>query len=331
MSQPIQKIERENSIQESPIFIVGMHRSGTTLVSRILSSHSQISISPESHFFNYWMQRFPIPSLQVKDRFEKFWQIFIHSERFNYFECDASKLLATIQFKKQNVAKSLFASLLRQYAEKDGKRRWGEKTPAHYAYIAQLLNWYPDARVIYMVRDPRAVTASMQKVPWKGKHIIPYVLRWKDSIKHLEKWRLDARVMCVKYEELVSTPLAVLTEICQFVGEDFQGQMLFSEHLPCQRTIESCSSKWAISHFLKAAEPINTDSLNRWEKELSRKQIALIEYLSEKYMIKLGYKALDTKLDLSGKLGAKLYVFGKNIKKWVDNTILSPKLSRDWA
>lgn len=317
--------------QESPIFIVGMPRSGTTLISRILSSHSQISIAPESHFLNYWMQRFSASLLQDEENFQKFWQVFIHSERFGYFECQPSKLISQIQSTDSNKARSLFSNLLKQYAKKTNKSRWGEKTPVHYAHIYRLLNWYPNARIIYMVRDPRAVAASMQKVPWGGNRIIAYALRWKDSIEHLEKWREDSRVKYVKYEQLVSNSSATLDNICQFIGEDFQYQMLMSEMIPSEHFSKLYSSEWAVSHLTAAATPINRYSLDKWQEELSNKQIALVEYLTQKSMGKFGYRPSGFSLGLTDKINAELYIFAKDLKTRINRKALGQRFLPAWA
>ncbi len=56
--------------------------------------------------------------------------------------------------------RGLFEAFLRIYADRRGKTIMGEKTPAHLAYVETLLEWFPDARVIHCMRDPRAVYVS---------------------------------------------------------------------------------------------------------------------------------------------------------------------------
>ena len=317
--------------QDSPIFIVGMPRSGTTLISRILSSHSQIIIAPESHYMNYWMQKFPPNSLQSEENFKIFWNAFTKSERFSYFECDASQLLATVKPIDQNKAKAVFSNLLKQYAQSKNKQRWGEKTPAHYAYIDYLLAWYPNARIIYMMRDPRGVAASMAKVPWGGKRIISYALRWQDSAQCLEKWSQDERILCIQYEYLLSDPSSTLEKICQFTGEDFQEKMLISDNIVEEESINLYSSDWAVAHLNKAAQPIITNSLSKWKTILSPHEIALIEYLNQESMQKLGYEVTENRIGLIARIGVHIYIISKRIKKTISRRLIREQLSRSWA
>lgn len=328
-----------NSPQKPPIFVVGMPRSGTTLISRLLSAHSSICIAPESHLLNYWMQRFPPEFIDSAEGFQQFWDAFICSERFGYFGLDASWVLAFMNKAKVDAVtvapaptyKALLSCLSQQYAEKRGKQRWGEKTPAHYAYISELLDWYPHARIIYMVRDPRSVAASMAKVPWGGDNVIAYALRWQDSIAHLQKWARDTRVLPVHYEALVTSPEPTLSAVCDFVEASFEGSMLSptDEAVPASALY---ASKWAASHFSAAAGAVNTDSLKSWEKTLSKTEIALVEYLTKGPMGELGYDIVGTRLGVIGKLRTWLYLVGKQLKKTAAKRLSGQReTSRNWA
>jgi hypothetical protein len=311
------KAEKGNDNEDSPIFIVGMPRSGTTLLSKILSSHSNICIAPESHFLNYWMQRFSFTSIQEDSGFEEFWQAFIHSERFSYFEIDSTQLFSVVKFASEDRAQLFFSTLLKQFSKKEKKSRWGEKTPAHYAYIDKLLEWYPNARILYVVRDPRAVAASMKNVPWGGNRVIAYSTRWKDSIKHLKKWVCDYRVLKVQYEHFVINPEKYLRQICSFIGEDFQSQLLTSDKLYNDSTAKLYSSEWAISHVFLASQSINTDNLEKWKKNLSENEIALIEYICRNYMKDFNYKALGKHPSFIWKLYLWIYLLGRQGNSYV--------------
>lgn len=324
------KIEKQQTIsKESPIFVVGMPRSGTTLVSSKLSAHPEISIAPESHFLNYWMQRFDPESLNTACGFSSFWDEFIQSERFQYFEIEPIQLLESISQVSQFKAKQLFSNLLKEYAQKSKKPRWGEKTPAHYAHIDELLSWYPNARIIYMVRDPRAVAASMKQVPWGGERVIAYALRWNDSIEKLKKWN-DSRILMVQYEHFVESPESSLRLICSFVDESFQDQMLGKQSSPVSSS-RLYSSDWANAHLSSASKPVNTDSLLRWKTSLSTKEIALIEHLCSDKMEEFSYKTSSIKLGIISVLGSNIYIVGKRLLPLVKGVIKAKEPNRNWA
>lgn len=321
----------------APIFVVGMPRSGTTLLSRLLSAHSNICIAPESHLLNYWMTRFPPEAIISKEGLKSFWQTFINSERFGYFELDAVPLHDSVFTEEHKTGageikdkyRALFSCLLKQYAEKRNKPRWGEKTPAHYAHIEQLLTWYPNAQIIYMVRDPRSVAASMAKVPWGGNDIVAHALRWRDSIEHLQRWSQDPRVCQVRYEALATSPESSIREVCGFLREQFETAMLSPAVQPSS---DLYSSKWAASHFSAAASSVNTNSLESWKNDLSSSEIALVEYLTKEQMEELGYEIVGAKPSLASKLRAKLYLPGKELSKAAGRIFSkSRQVQRNWA
>ncbi len=333
------EINKDGSASTAPIFIVGMPRSGTTLLSRLLSAHSNICIAPESHLLNYWMQRFPPDVIRSQEGFQNFWHTFTNSQRFGYFDLDACSLYDSV-FTEANKAnldrngnkyRNLFSGLLKQYAEKRNKPRWGEKTPAHYAYIEQLLNWYPNAQIIYMIRDPRSVAASMARVPWGGSDVVAHALRWQDSVKHLQWWASDTRVYPMRYEALAKSPRSSLIEACSFLKEQFEPAML----TPTNQAVPDAdlySSEWAASHFSAAAGSVNTKSLESWKTDLPSGDIALVEYLNKKQMEELGYEIVGAKLSLTSKLRAKLYLPSKELSKAIDRTFLKRKqVQRNWA
>src|SRR6185436_14178577 len=74
---------------------------------------------------------------------------------------------------------ALLRCILEQYAESQGKVRYGEKTP-HHAFIAKTLGeWFPGAAIIHLVRDPRDVVASLQRMPWAPNSIVDNAWMWR--------------------------------------------------------------------------------------------------------------------------------------------------------
>ncbi|NJL40535.1 MAG: sulfotransferase [Leptolyngbyaceae cyanobacterium SL_1_1] len=280
---------RENLTNESPIFVVGMPRSGTTLFSSMLSSHSCISISPESHFLSYWVKKNSYLNIDCHKDFKFFWEQFSKSKRFSYFGVNADKVLSRILSEDELSYKVIFTSLLREYVDKMGKSRWGEKTPAHYSHVDQLLTWYPKARIIWMVRDPKAVVSSLLKVEWASSHAYVNAETWRDSMLLFdEKWSKDRRVKLLKYEDIVVDPESKLREICEFIDEDYDSVML-------ERSEESSPiinrTGWADTHLRAALKPVNSASLEKWRSSLSTTQVAVVEKITRDTMIKYGYKA----------------------------------------
>jgi len=285
---------------KSPIFIMGPGRSGTTLVRKILSAHSRITIAPETQFIKWADQRENISGAPVD--FKKFWREYTSWIRFKYLEIDPDRCLQLMNIQENRTIQDVFTSVLIAYGEKTGKDRFGEKSPSHVRYLPTLLDWYPDARIIIMQRDPRAVIASRLGTPWVEKRTSPVsfqngfftnsrfyelilgVKRWKNIFETIvPKWKTDSRIHVVAYEELVRNPEKEVSSICSFIGETYEDGMLTnrkqeSSSMNRKKPGAEQVKQWK-DHHSKTHRPISADSLGKWKEKLSKTEVAMIEGL----------------------------------------------------
>ena len=156
-------------MSSGPIFVVGVPRSGTTLVSSVLSKHSSIHISPETHYLAHdWRTNRHLNLSNRRDRSD-FIDGLISGRRFRSLNIPADKLRERFIEDDSANFRSIFDYLMSFQAREAGKPISGEKTPGHYEHIGDLLSWYPAGRVIFVLRDPRAVVASVIDDPiWKS-------------------------------------------------------------------------------------------------------------------------------------------------------------------
>ena len=277
-----------------PIFIVGVPRSGTTLIASMFSAHPDIAISPETHFLNYWMRQYSHLDVSVPENFEVFWQALSESERFSYLGISPEATLARIQANSQIDYKTIFTSILQEYALKRQKPRWGEKTPMHYKNINQLLEWYPKARVIWMLRDPRAVVASLLKMDWADSRDYVNARLWHYSLHSFERqWSKDERVRLIQYEALVDDPELVMQRLCRFLDEEYSPDMVSNRSESNSPIINR--KGWAKAHLEAALQPVTLTAIRKWQSALSPKQIAMVECITQHKMIKYGYQPITTK------------------------------------
>lgn len=200
--------------------VVGAPRSGTTLVQRMLAESSGISVPPETHFFSMLVQ-----SLSGSDTPEQV------AARLDHY-------LTTQQLARMKppsgVARQRLVNLL-------AARRWadafvlalegfadpdadivGEKTPNHLRWCRYLLEALPDLHIIAVVRDPRAVVNSRREVPWGASDPLAQAMHWRIDAALLGVLRRDhpARVLVVRYEELVNAPESLRTRLATFVSAE---------------------------------------------------------------------------------------------------------------
>lgn len=299
-----------------PIFVVGEGRSGTTLVTSLLSAHSRITIPPETHFFARAAKEGDLDG-GPRD-FDAFWNEFIAWSRFQDLEIDPARCRAAIGEEGDFSFRAIFHAVLETYRQKAGKPRVGEKTPGHLAFVPTIFEWYPKAKVLIVQRDPRSVIASQLACPWvkvtpvnlrqgvfvnsRFSQIAAYAARWQHSYEQdAPRYVRDSRVMLIRYEDLVAETERVMRQVCQFLEEVYEPTMLdrdkeraVSVPVGSAQHYGGSWGGWLSEHHEKASKPVNTASVSKWKQQLRPHEVAMIEGVCKHGMEKAGY-ALSTR------------------------------------
>lgn len=219
-------------LNQSPVFIVGYPRSGTTLLQSKLMTQAGVVSLPETHYFSIVrnqlrVQNDIIDPVSLDSTFDKL------RERY--------PLSIEMETAIRNVATSglLSPKMLFEAIVADGlltnydldtvrRSRFVEKTPDHAKRLDIILRWYPRARVVNIVRHPeKAIISRRQNFAGEGEWPIQdHALRWLASVAVMDKYRDDKRFMSVRLEDLVADESTVMAEICTFVGIQFDAQRL---------------------------------------------------------------------------------------------------------
>lgn len=214
--------------ETEPVFIVGLGRSGTTLTSLILDRHSRISVCNESHFVPLTRsERVDEPlsdsdARALLDRLPTDWTGVGSAETMEVFQ------------ETDRTLRSLFDSLLRARMLRTGKQRYGEKTPLHFRYLDQLFEWYPAARIVFLVRDPRRVHASFlrsrfaPRLATVDRWAVSRALYWSYAVRELRRVerRHPGQVHALRFEDLVSDTEESVRNLCRFLGEPYEPDMI---------------------------------------------------------------------------------------------------------
>jgi hypothetical protein len=299
-------------IGKSPVFILGVPRSGTTLLRLLLNAHSEIAICGEIHFFDQVKEiEKKLPELN-KENINTFFRYLNNTyslqkltRKEELFE-NVSKLMKSEQ---ETSYEKFYLYLMQEYAKLDKKKIIGEKTPQNIRYVDEILKLFPDAKIIHIIRDPRAAIASMLKVDWTADDVIINTLKWKIDILFAESYdKTNSNYKEIHYEELIKNTEPVLKELCEFIGVEYEKTIL-DFHKTAKQYIGNQPEK------VNTFKPLSADSLERWKNELSPEQIYIIEKIAGSYIEKLGYE--KTKIKLKHKLLAP-FVFIKELKKYSD-------------
>jgi hypothetical protein len=190
----------------------------------------------------------------------------------------------------------VFAAVLQRLAQDAGKPFACERTPRNIFYARRLLELYPNARVVHIVRDPRSVLAS-QKNRWKhvqlGSYGIPVMemLRsrvnyhsitmsklWARATEEALSLEGHARFMLVRFEDVVADHAAGARRLCAFLGLQFEPEMI---DVP----------RWGTSPGEQESDSNDTspEVINRWRESLSPGEILICERINHRMMLRFGY------------------------------------------
>ncbi|HEX9993953.1 MAG TPA: sulfotransferase [Acidimicrobiales bacterium] len=283
-----------DSVSNGPVFVVGIVRSGTSLMSMMLSAHPAFAVAPDLHYIHHWVRRHRHLELSRPADFEEFWAAFSGNERFGYLGVDADDVRRYIEATQRFSFRGVYLSILETFAANLQKRRWGEKTPFTANHLDTLFGWFPDARVIYMLRDPRAVVSSLRKIPWLADVGVPTHARsWATGVGRALADDGDPRVLRVRYERLVHRPTDELARICRFLDEEYSPEMLTGRPALGTWALRDREG-WERTHLSAALGPVHDASVERWRRELAPGEVELIEEICGPVMQQAGYSPSET-------------------------------------
>jgi predicted MPP superfamily phosphohydrolase len=279
---------------KAPIFIVACPRSGTTVLAALLNKHSNIASATETHFFNY------VSKLKIFKKFTKqaycrnFLSEIFAEPRIADF-CEVSGI-SRDEFAKalepylgQKLSDKVFFDLIMSlFLTKKHKPRFCEKTPQHLLCVNKILELYPKAKIIHVVRDGRDVVNSLLKMPWRPKGLLNnarFWIRYARLGQQLNHQYSEAKenFMSIRYEDLLLNTEKLLREILSFVEEAYEEGILDKNFQ--EKIFASWENEW--KH--KSAEGIDPSRIGAYRKELSLSDQAALNSILKKTLIKLKY------------------------------------------
>ncbi len=230
----LQDLRRHGSESEKPILIVGMIRSGTTLLDQIISSHPAVRSAGEQQFWKL-----------EGDRINAKW----HYEGQDPTDLDS-------------ISKD-YLMVLDAVAGKSP--RVTDKMPLNFEHLGLIYAAFPDARILHIRRNPLDTCLSIYTTHFSGgpnfaykqENIVGYYLQY---LRFMEHWRsvLPAdRFFEVDYEDLVADREPILREVFSFLGLPWDEACLHHEDNP---SAVNTPSRW------QARQPVYSSSIERWRR-----------------------------------------------------------------
>ena len=272
--------------EQSPIFIVGNPRSGTTLLRMILCAHPRIYIAHESSFY-LWNLGF-----SRKKSGKEFLQYYARSFSFRWLKVDPRQVWADLPkpLKREQVHIA-FSALMRHLAHRHQKVRWGDKTPSHTGNLKKIFEDFPNAHVIHIVRDPRGTAQSLARMPWWSRSIVFNALSLKNEIKQTAPF--EDRVHRVRLEDLLDHPAEVMAGVLKYLGEPWDDAVL--DHPAHTSDLDDMPP---MPWFQSATKPLMPSS-SSWQNTMKPVEIRLVEKVAKPYLEKFGYAPAELPMEPS--------------------------------
>lgn len=268
-----------------PFFVFGCPRSGTSLVSRMLDSHPHIAIPHESHLYN---RVYPAVGCHVDLRRERIRTLLVTEIlRSMYVEMwvPPASLAETLAAITRTDFHGVVEGLLGAWTVRQGKSRWGEKTPQHTLCWRTILAGFPDLQVIHLIRDGRDVALSHKAAPFGPKHVYAVAQRWVQYLSAAEEAQAalgERAFLSVRYEDLVAEPERELRRICTFLGEGFTPAMLAFHH-------EGITYPTDRRNFDNLRRPLLSDNTEKWRRRMSARELRIFEAVAGAELERYGY------------------------------------------
>lgn len=277
-----------------PIFIVGSDRSGTTLLRLMLTCHPDIAIPPESLFALDLYPAWSTVRLKAAAQVESLCDGLYDDEMFREWQVARPALEEAIM-ERLPLSYAEFVSLVYEsYAHQHQPTavRWGDKNPRYTMQLPWLWHLFPDARVIHIIRDGRAVFSSFRETNRKaGKTIWPEQVSaaarsWTVRLAKARQHRSNPNYTEVFYEKLVQAPEAELRRLCAILEIAYDPSML--EFGKENRAEELVPKRQLVWHDATLG-PVQDSRVAAWQQVLTPSDVARFELMTGHQLLSCGY------------------------------------------
>jgi Sulfotransferase family len=285
-------------------FIVGVPRSGTTMLRLMLDAHPELAIPPETYFVTNLIE-----AADGGAGPEQLANVLVGHRRWGDLGiCEAalrSRLTALGRPDGGDAIRVAFGL----YAEGRGKPRWGDKTPAYLTNIAEIGAAVPEARFVHLIRDGRDVALSILRMPeadrpMRNPDTVGLVAtRWSRRIGRARRQAAGLpHYLEVRYEELVADPESALRHVCEFVELDYLPELLdyhadagerldeMSRDLEARGDLPPQGAGNRTAPHALTSQPPKRDRIGAWRQEMTAGQVAEFEAEGGEMLRELGYE-----------------------------------------
>jgi len=286
-------------VNQSTVFIVGVGRSGTSLLQSMLHAHPDVAFLPETHFFRRYVARPYSCWKHEREGAETLRSTLASDEEYQRADIPEDELLSPFLNGAQcfNLA-AVYTRLLRLYRGQEEVSVIGEKDPRLVDYLPQIHQSLPEAKILHIVRDPRDVLLSRMNADWSaGRPDWLQVLTYRAQLSRGREQghhSFGERYMEVRYEDLLGEPEQVLRNVSEHVGVTYSDAM-FAFQQSAEELVHESERSWKE----ETTGPLLRDKTGKWCKGLSDWQVRLTEQVCNKAFEWFDYERAESSMNLS--------------------------------
>jgi hypothetical protein len=285
-------------------FIVGVPRSGTTLLRIMLDAHPRLAIPPETGFLSRLVRLPWLWPAGVGRR--RLLAILMRAQSWPDFHLDARALAEALEAVKPFTLADGLRTFYRLYAARFNKSLWGDKTPLYGRHACAIARLLPEARFIHVIRDGRDVALSLRTMWFTPSQRVDALARY--WARELQRARRQGHSLNyykeIRFEALIQYPEQVLRDICQFLELEFDPRMLSYHENAATRLGEhegrttASGTVWLTkaqrqSQQWHTRKPLDASRIGRWRAELDIADAVAFEHVAGGLLRELGYPSVN--------------------------------------
>lgn len=297
------------------IFIIGLARTASKSYQRLINENSDINVVDEMHFcVPSWIKKdFRHFAQKVRKRTTNenlyrgienlmysctlngaYWKKprNINQKTHRIFDLNRTKISNRLRASDCS-DRDIMKIILEEHAQANGKNIGGAKFPVNIADAGKIMQWFPDAWYLHIIRDPRASFPSMVKMDLKKIDRASYVNRLSAKIKrliylkHQYYWATKTHLQCQgnrkyflsKFEDFVINPRKQIMNICQWLNIDYREKMLDTRVIDTSFAVD------------KNKRGFDIKAVDRWKEILSPFEISCVQTLLKNEMKMFEYNS----------------------------------------
>jgi hypothetical protein len=215
-------------LDNTPFFIIGAGRSGTTMLRLILAGHPRLHVVPETWFIGSLVQELPLAGALTKEQVDRAMMIMTEDYRWPDMAMSAAELRREATSLQSPRLVDIINIVYHRHLVRAKKERCGDKTPNYIQIVPQLATLYPRAKFIHLIRDGRDVAISRIDLDWERYYERDRFV-WSLAMAKRREYLYSPyarQILDVRYEDLVTDLEGTVRHICNFLEEAFHPAML---------------------------------------------------------------------------------------------------------